>query len=172
MCMRSVNATVTPYEEVIFSKDGLQVLACKNPFGTIIAEKSEDGLYSIGNFNVVTDINLLGTKNENNKADNVLERKGCMEVMILITKCEPSKQGLEKKSSALLDKFDVDTAKLPIDESCLPFLNYQRITNVGTVKLSAENALGDYVIKVVTKRKEDDDTAYRIQSLYRLTVKA
>lgn len=158
MCMKYLNATTCCYESVTLK--GEKPISFNRPFNRIIATKQVDGTFAISGFSIVTQMSLLGTNTEANKAVNIIEQQGCIDVIIRLTKCDVD---AEKQLARDLDIFKINIKEMSnqIDRACYSFLNYTRITEISDVKLDA--GIGNYVIKVLVKNEVDDN--YTIQTM-------
>lgn len=163
MCMKYVNATTYCYESVIKENDN--PVSFNKPFNGVVAIKHSDGSFSIGGFKIVTQISLLGTNTQSNKEFNIIEKKGALDVVIRLTKCD---QNEENQLGRDLDAFTIDLQKMSsqLDQACYQFLNYTRITEVSGINLVL--GIGNYVLKVLVKDSEDEN--YTIQTMSRLKV--
>lgn len=162
MCMKYVNATAICYANVVQEK-GHPVLF-ETPFNELITIM--DGkLRKTGPFFVVTQINVIGTNNEDHKKENILEQGEILDVIIRLTRRSSEDA---KRVCVDLDSFSIDLSEsnVNIETACYRFLNYPRITAVDDLVL--DGGLGSYVIKVLVKRSTDEK--YTIQSMTGLTI--
>lgn len=166
MCMKFINVAVSCYQSV--AQVDNSIISLNAPFDRIIPD-SENSLVSIGNFFVVTHINLLGTNDEKNKIYSVLEKGENLDVIVRLTKCDIDENNQRYRD---LDCFTIDLQdeenKKNIHRACFPYFNYKRITKIEPFKLPLGTGL--YVIKVLVKESSQGEDDYTIQSMSHLLV--
>lgn len=166
MCMKYTNIAVSCYQSVAMLDNSIVSLNC--PFDKITIEPNDD-VVSIGNFFVVTHINLLGTNDEKNKSHSVLEKGENLDVIVRLTKCDIDENNQRYID---LDCFTVDLQseenRKNIHRACFSYFNYKRITKIEPIKLPL--GTGTYVIKVLVKESSQEDTNYTIQSMSHLSI--
>ena len=165
--MKYVNTTASLYKSVTLSPNN-EILSYDAPFSVIQSEKKQSGI-SIGNFVVITQIDLIGTNKAEAHRENPLVQRAKLDFIIRLTKCD------KEKSNRLgfdLDAFTIDLNEMEqkrlIHKACFDFFNYTQITNVGGISLP--KGTGKYVIKVLVKEHEKDDKSYTIQSMTHLMI--
>ena len=113
----------------------------------------------------MTNIDFLGTNNEEHKNENPLESKRTLDFIIRITTCD-NKQNIGYD----IDSFSVDLREMrktnQINRACFDFLNYTRTTKIDNLDLPG--GTGKYVIKVLVKDSEEKD--YTIQTMSQLMI--
>lgn len=164
MCMKYINANAMCFKSLTMN-DG-KIISYNAPFTGIRANRDAEEL-TIENFIIVTAINILGTNNEDKKIENPLEQGETIEFIIRLTKCDRIE---ENRIGVDLDKFSLDLQKMKennqINTACFDFLDYTRIINVKS--LSLPGGTGKYVIKILTKRKSEDE--YSVQAMTPLEI--
>lgn len=164
--MKYTNVAISCYQSVAMLDSSIVSLSC--PFDKITVDPKED-VVSIGNFFVVTHINLLGTNDEENKHYSILEKGENLDVIVRLTKCDIDENNQRYID---LDCFTVDLQdeenKKNIHKACFSYFNYKRITKIEPIKLPL--GIGTYVIKVLVKESSQEDTKYTIQSMSHLSV--
>lgn len=163
MCIKYINTNTALFKNV--TKNNSDVTGFLEPFDCIIAD-CIDNVVSIKDFNIVTYINLMGSKNKN--VDNILTDGKTLQVCIRLTKCT---QNSNECLSIDLDTFEIETknSKNIIYDACVPYLNFTRITAVDDIKLDIDNPRGSYVIKTLVKTNNSEK--YTVQSIYHLEIK-
>ena len=159
MCMQYINANIALFREI--SKNKNEVISLIDPFKSIIADRK-----IISEFAIVSYITLMGSNKK--KANNILDRRGKLEVCIRLTKCTLEDS---ERISYDLDKFVIDTedeANFVYEDACVPYLNYKRISNIGKIEINLDNPQGSYVVKILVK--EPNETKYTVQSLHHLEI--
>lgn len=166
--MKYVNATVGCYKNVEIINDSIASISV--PFDRVVSFKSNDKIY-IGNFFVVTDINILGTRKDSPNRDSILDKGNNLSVTIRLTKCDSDENNRRYKD---LDVFVIDLEeekrKNNIHKACFKFLNYKRFTEIEPFALPLGS--GAYVIKVIVSEinKEGEKGKETIQSMNYLRV--
>lgn len=164
MCVKYVNASARCFKSITSKENN--VMSYDIPFVSIRSNNDENGVY-INDFVIVTSIDFLGTNNEDNKKENLLENKKIVDFIIRLTKCS-SKE--EERIGYDLEEFSINLEEMyeknKVNTACYDFLNYTRTTNVE--KLYLPGGLGKYVIKVLIK--DSEDTKYSIQTISQLMV--
>lgn len=158
MCMKNVNVTTCCYKNVT-TKDNL-VISYNEPFTGLVLNRNQDCKVTTGAFVVVTQINIMGTNNEEHKQQNPMEQRSSIEFVIRLTKRDKDP---EKQLGVDLDSFTINLKELEgsIDQACYPFLNYTRVTKINDLELVS--GPGHYVIKVMVRDSSDEKLI--IQSL-------
>lgn len=159
MCMQYINANIALFREI--SKNKNEDISLVDPFKRIIADRK-----TISEFAIVSYITLMGSNKK--KANNILDRRGKLEVCIRLTKCTLEDS---ERISYDLDKFVIDTedeANIVYEDACVPYLNYKRISNIGKIEINLDNPQGSYVVKILVK--ELNETKYTVQSLHHLEI--
>ena len=84
--------------------------------------------------------------------------------------CKLSKT-IEHRFEASLTTFDIDLASEDIitQQACVPYVMYEKILKVKRLQLPENHELGNYVIKVRVKIKEDAEK-WNLQSIYPLRI--
>lgn len=166
MCMRYVNATARCYDSVL-TRDNT-ILSFSGPFNRIVGQE-RDGKVYIPSFSILTEIAIMGTAKEDNKALNPVESGKTLHFTLRLTKCDKDP---EKQMGLDLEKFEIDLKGLNeqgcLSVACYPFYNELRVTRVNGI-LFPEFDTGKYVLKVLvneTGNPKDD----MIQSMSAFTV--
>ncbi len=167
MCKKYVNANLTCFESVVL-ENGVP-LAFRNPFDEISAKKSVGGVYQIGGFRILSNINILGTADLEKQKDHILyQENGVLDFTIRLTKCDTDVNG---RFYYDLDSFSLNIAELrenhQIDGACFDFVNYARITEVPNFTVDKS---GSYVIKLLIKENTEDKPT--VQFIRKFFVKA
>lgn len=165
MCMKYINANICCYKSI--TKASGNLVSLNAPFDTIsVCDANNNNEKVIGSFYINTQINILGTSKLEKMNDNILYRRGTLEVVIRLTKCDKDEN---KRICCDLDSFEIDLSKNEdeILKACFEYFNYTRITNVKSLVLPG--GTGDYVIKVLVK--EASDKEFTIQSMSYFCVK-
>lgn len=163
MCMKYVNASAKCYKSITVADNS--VVSYDIPFTSI---RHDDGVsMSIGKFAIVTNIDFLGTSNEQHRSENPLESRRTLDFIIRLTKCDAEKG---KRLGFDLDAFSINLSEMydndQVNMACFGFLNYTRTTNVDKIVLPG--GTGKYVIKILIKDSTEDD--YTIQSMSQLVI--
>ena len=167
MCMRYVNATARCYESVL-TRDSKTIVSFSDPFDSIKGN-FQDGKMCVPKFSILTEIRIVGTAKEENKAINPIESGKVLHFTLRLTKCDknPKEQmGLD------LEKFDIDLKSLRetnrLSIACYPFYDELRVTRVNGIVFPKFDT-GKYVLKVLVNDtgSPDDDI---IQSMTPFTV--
>ena len=128
----------------------------------------------IGDFNIVTNINALGSiedisryEEEGFEIPKALLNEDKLYVKIRLMKC--ASNDAEEVKCLDLDDFEIDISELPVQNCAeVPFFSYNRITYVEKIGLMPDDIYGDYVIKVLVKTKEEEK--YMIQGMSLLKI--
>lgn len=164
MCMKYVNANASCYKSITTYND--RYLSYDAPFESIPAVSGNEDECYVDDFKIITNINFLGTNNDQFKADNVLVQREKLNVMVRVTKCAAAEQD---RLCLDLDKYDIDLSEYHkkglISHACFDFLDTTRITNVNRLRFPGT---GKYVIKILIKKDSDSD--YSIQSMSKLII--
>ena len=164
MCMKYVNASVRCYKSITSAENN--VMSYNIPF-TSIRHDNIGAQVAITKFVIVTNIDFLGTNNEEHKTENPLESRDTLDVIIRLTKCTNDDS---KRIGYDLDCFSIDLAEIyeadQVNKACFDFLNYTRTTNIDQIELPG--GLGKYVIKILIKNSKEEK--YTIQSMLQLII--
>ncbi len=164
MCMKYVNASARCYKSITLVDNN--IMSYDIPFISIRHDNIGTQI-AISKFSIVTSIDLLGTSNEEHKAENPLESKRTLDFIIRLTKCCSDDN---KRIGYDLDHFSINLADIyeteQVGKACFDFLNYTRTTNID--RLDLPGGLGKYVIKILIKDSEDKN--YTIQAMSQLIV--
>lgn len=160
MCMKYVNTNVQCFSSVATSILG------HTGFSAIIesvkAEKNDEK-YIIGGFNIVTFVNIRGTRGKNNTENNSLDRKDTLKFLIRLTKLDSDP---EKQLSYDLKEFEIDLSDHKnLRHACFDYVERIEITEVD--RLSLEEP-GRYVIKILVK--ENSQKYYNVQMVHPIDV--
>lgn len=162
MCKKYVNASARCYKSITLINNN--IISHNIPFEGIRHDENINGI-SINNFFIMTNIDFLGTNNEEHKNENPLESKRTLDFIIRITTCD-NKQNIGYD----IDSFSVDLREMrktnQINRACFDFLNYTRTTKIDNLDLPG--GTGKYVIKVLVKDSEEKD--YTIQTMSQLMI--
>lgn len=164
MCMQNVNVVTKLYKKTYNSDEQYYY---NEAFDTIVA-KTIDGNKYIEDFIISIAFNLLGTNNEDKKEENIVETKG--KLFVDVKMCKLSKLP-EHQVNTTLTTFEIDLSSDDIisQKACVPYVMFDKILNVKRIKLPDTGELGNYVIKVRVKAKEDADK-WNLQSIYPLRI--
>lgn len=164
MCMKYVNASARCYKSITSIENN--VMSYDIPFISIMHDNDTAGV-AISKFAIVTNIDFLGTNNENHKCNNPLENKRTLDFIIRLTKCSIEEN---ERIGYDLDSFSINLAEMyktnQVNKACFDFLNYTRTTKID--KLELPGGVGKYVIKILVKDSEEKD--YTIQAMSQLIV--
>lgn len=167
MCMKYVNATTRCYRSML--QDGQnRILSLHNPSTTFIGHE-ENGLVSVKDFSIQTEVTIMGTANEKKQNDNPISRGDTLHFTLRLTKCDIDP---EKRVGLDIDQFDIDIKSLSeqgrLSYACFPFYTIMRVTNVRKIEFPSFDT-GKYVLKVLVRatNNPEDDT---IQSMCEFTV--
>lgn len=164
MCKKYVNVSTRCYKSITTIENS--VISYNAPFTIIRHEDCGEGV-AISDFAIVTDIDFLGTNNEEHKKENPLESRKKLDFIIRLTKCSLDER---ERIGYDLASFSIDLNELYeaglVNKACFGFINCTRTTNVD--KLELPGGLGRYVIKVLIKDSEDKE--YTIQAMSQLNV--
>ena len=166
MCKKYVNANLTSFESIVSENE--TPLVFRNPFDEIKAQKNVDGSYQINSFQILSNINILGTDDISKKQDHILYRaNGELDFIIRLTKCD---RDPDKRFYFDLDEFTINIKELrdahQVDGACFDFANYARITKVLSF---AVDCPGTYVVKLLIK--ENTEEQYSVQFIRKLVIK-
>lgn len=164
MCIQNVNVITKLYKKTYVPEEQCYY---NEIFDTIVA-KTIDGSKYIEDFIISISFNLLGTTNEDKKKDNIVETKG--KLFVDVKMCKLSKDP-KKQTNSTLTTFEIDLSSNDIisQKACVSYIMFDKILKVKKLKLPDSNELGNYVIKVRLKTKENADK-WNLQSLYPLRV--
>lgn len=161
MCMKYVNVNVCCFDDINNNLLNLGRMTFTSMLESVRAKEKNDK-FVIGGFNIVTFINIRGTRDGNN-SDNPLDSNKKLDFKIRLTKLdvEPSKQ-----LSYDLKDFSVDLSnKVSARHACFDYKEHIEIVNVDTITLDSKGA---YVIKVLVK--EDSEDLYNVQMIHPLYI--
>ena len=160
MCMKYINTNVQCFSAS--NKGLLENIAFSSILESVKSEQKEDK-FVVGGFNIVTFINIRGTKSGENE-NNPLDTGKKLNFKIRLTKL--SKNSDEQMSYDLKD-FDIDLSDKNNNRmACFGYTERIEITKVDDLVL---NDIGEYVIKVLVKY--DKEELYDVQMLHPLTIK-
>lgn len=165
MCLKNVNTITRFYDEIVYNSN---TVAYINQFDHVCVKYDEDNKPYIGDFFIVTDVNLLGTKKPELSNYNFIEKGDVVEFKIRLTKVNPEP---EKQYTWDLDSFEIDT-KEDFNEACVKYHNSTRITNIKKISLRTDdNFIGEYVVKVLIRKKNcSDNDKWNVQSIMLLVI--
>lgn len=161
MCMKYVNVNVCCFDDINNNFLNLGRTTFTSMLESVKSKERNDK-FIIGGFNIVTFVNIRGTRDGNN-SNNPLDSDKRLDFKIRLTKldAEPSKQ-----LSYDLKDFSVDLSnKVSTHHACFDYKEHIEIVNVDTITLDSKGA---YVIKVLVK--EDSDNLYNVQMIHPLYV--
>lgn len=166
MCKKYINANLISFESIISENE--TPLVFRNPFDEIKAQKNSDGTYQIDGFQILSNINILGTDDKDKQKNHILYRdNGALNFIIRLTKCDKDP---EKRFYYDLDEFTISIKDLrnahQVDGACFDFVNYARITKVLGF---AVDCPGTYVVKLLIK--ENTEESYSVQFIKKLSIK-
>lgn len=164
MCMKYINANAMCFKSVIIENN--QIVSFTAPFNAMKSVNDEEGI-STDDFAIVTQIDILGTNNSENKTENPLESGRTLDFKIRLTKLDRIE---ENRLGFDVDNFSIDLTEMKenkrTEKACFEFFNYTRMTQINKLHLPA--GTGRYVIKVLVKYAEDEE--YQIQSMTGLSI--
>ena len=163
MCKRSVNAISRLYDFVSLGDCSIGESLYQNQFDTIKVLKDENGTPYIGNFSIVSDINLLGTSKDSERSTNYIESNTVAKFKIRLTKIS---EDANRQYSWDLDHFEIEPSSLK-QKACVDFLNFTKVTHINRILLKADDYIGRYVIKILL---QDDNEKWIVQSISNLFV--
>lgn len=152
MCMKYVNANVQCFDSVTNNIFNLGRTGFSSILDSVKA-KEKNGKYYIGDFNIVTFLNIRGTKGGDNLSNPVDAQKKLI-FRVRLTKLD---EDSEKQLSYDLKDFEVDLSK-KVHQACFNYVERIEITNVGEICLDSKGA---YVIKILVK--EENATLFDVQ---------
>lgn len=167
MCMRYVNATARCYDSVL-TRDNNTIVSFSGPFDRIEGTY-QNGKVCVPKFSILTEIAIIGTAKDENKAINPVESGKTLHFTLRLTKCD---KDLERQMGLDLEKFDIDLKSLKengrLSVACYQFYSELRVTRVNGI-VFPEFDTGKYVLKVLVNDtgNPDDDI---IQSMTSFTV--
>lgn len=179
MCMPNLSAILRLYGGVLRAesdKDNIEALV--KPFSSIEAstetyEKTGDIVYCIGPFSIFTRFCFMGAskdKDENKPSYNILEKRGCLEVKIRLTKLDENCN--QVGFSDLVDfEIDLNDEKNKIHVACSrEFFNCSHESSFEKMQLPFD--YGKYVVKVLVREKGNDEhkDIHFIQAIYPLEI--
>ena len=169
MCKKNVNAVTRLYDYVEIGSDALGRSLLQNQFDTICVQYESFEKPFIGGFYIVSQINLLGTSNEEEKASNAVSNETTLEFKIRITKVCLEKS---KQYSWDVDTFEIDLSKEKVYNACVPFVNYTKISKISKIYLEPDDFDGEYVVKILVRDKTlSNDEKWVVQGISNLFVK-
>lgn len=150
MCMKYVNAIVSPYGSISVTEGHLASLNA--PLASIPCQDKE-GTLCIGGFYVVTGLTFLGTSNKEHEGQNPIAQGDTIDITIRLTMCD---EEFQERPYIDLDSFSVNLEdareKGLIQKGDIEFYEYTRITTVNQNIALPKNAKpGRYVLKVIVK---------------------
>lgn len=159
MCMKYINAIITPYASATINNG--TILSLNAPLRTVRGIIGNDGKAYIKGFDVVTDLTFLGTANEAHYEVNPVQAGATIDVIIRLTRCAAK---IEDRRYIDLDTFSVDLSQVrkdgKMEHACFDYYNHTRITRVADRIQLPDNedgvpAFGSYVLKVIVHIKGD-----------------
>lgn len=157
MCMKYINAIVTPYASALSTPEGA-IVTLHAPLGAVRCRDIKDGKAALEDFAVVTDLNFLGTTDEAHKKENPLEQGKKIGFIIRLTKCSSEVEG---RKYVDLDSFVIDLAEVKdkgwANKACFDYYNYTRLTKIPEdirwipVDNEGRPMTGSYVLKVIVE---------------------
>lgn len=164
MCKKNVNAVIRCYKSV--STMDNHIMSYDIPFTSIKHDDVEDTM-TISDFNIVTNIDFLGTNNIEHKKNNPLEKRKKIDFILRLTKCSSDES---KRIGYDLDTFSIDMKEMydsaQVNTACFDFLNCTRTTKVDS--LGIPGGTGKYVLKLLIKY--EDEKEYTIQAMTSLVI--
>lgn len=161
MCMKYVNVNVCCFDDINSNILNLGRTTFTAMLDSV-KSKEKNGKFFIGDFNIVTFINVRGTKT-GNKSDNPLDAGQRLDFKVRLTKLDsdPSNQ-----LSYDLTNFSVDLSqKESLHHACFAYKEHVEITSVDSLSLESKGA---YVIKILVK--ESSKELYDVQMIHPLYV--
>ena len=157
MCVRYVNATISLYGTIL--ANNAEITGFLNPMCSFIAKEEADK-FSLGNFSIVTQISLLGSRDG---ISSLLNQRKTISVFLVLSK---TTDGDNKE----LDRFDIDLEKEQIlNYSRIEYYNMCRISNFTDFKISRYKGKGEYVINVLIKEKDSNESP-SVQAMFPITI--
>lgn len=160
MCMKYINTNIQCFD-----------ITTKDLFGNVgfssilesVKSKQIDDKFLIDGFNIVTFINIRGTKSESNP-NNPVDMKKKLSFRIRLTKLSENE---EEQISYDLNDFDIDLSdEAIIKKACFKYTERIEVTTIDNLTLDKN---GSYVIKVLVK--ESDKKLYDVQMLHPLFIR-
>lgn len=170
MCMKNVNAVARLYNEVEIRNNPNRISTFKNQFDIISAKFNKENNPYIGDFYIVSEVNLLGTANQEDSETNIVEQRKKVKFKVRITKLSNEN---DKQYSWDVDEFVIDTSKegLIIKGACVPYINFTKVSEVNRIQLTPNDYSGEYVIKILLKTSDlPEEANWIVQSISRLSV--
>lgn len=159
MCMRYVNTNVQCFDSI--SKSLLGHIGFSSLLNAVKAKEVCEQVL-VETFNIVTFINIRGSKNGDNP-DNPIDAKSKLEFCVRLTKLDKDP---EKQLSYDIDKFCIDLSdETQLKKSCFYYSERIEITEVKDLVL---NSKGNYVVKILVKQQNDEK--YQVQMTHPLLV--
>lgn len=170
MCMKNVNATSKLYDYVEFGDGETGNSIFQNQFDVIVAKFDENRHPYIGNFYVVSDINMLGTTSEADQSENIINAKKNVEFKIRVTKISSD---ANSQYSWNIDTFSIDLSEEGmIHDACVPYANFTKVSKVTKIQLKPNDYCGNYVVKILIRTSTNsNDNLWVVQSISHLSVK-
>ncbi len=170
MCMKNVNAVARLYNEVEMGNNPNRVSTFKNQFDIISAKFNNENNPYIGDFYIISEINLLGTAVQEDKETNIVEQQKKAKFKVRITKISDER---DRQYSWDVDEFEIDTSKdgLIIEGACVPYVNFTKVSEVNKIQLTPNDYSGEYVIKILLEsQNSSEERPWIVQSISRLSV--
>lgn len=159
MCVQYVNTNVQCFNTI---KRGLLWDTGFSSILSSVKAEEKDNKFVIGDFSIVTFINIRGTQDENN-TNNPLVKKSKLSFRIRLTKVDKDPQ---KQLSYDIKDFDIDLSdRSKIHSACFDYLERIEITNIEKLVLESKGA---YAIKILIKDETED--LYNIQMVHPIYV--
>lgn len=160
MCMKYVNSNIQCFDNT--TKDLFGNIGFSSILESVKSEQNDDK-FIIDKFNIVTFINIRGTKSESN-SNNPVDMKKKMNFRIRLTKLSENE---DEQISYDLKDFDIDLSdESIIKKACFKYAERIEVTTVNKLELESK---GSYVIKILVKY--DEDNLYDVQMLHPLYIK-
>lgn len=164
MCKKNVNAIIRCYKSITTVDNN--IMSYDIPFKSI-KHDTNSSIMSVSDFNVVCQIDFLGTADDSHKKNNPLENKATLDFILRLTKCSSDES---KRLGYDLDNFSIDLNQMyqasQVDTACFDFLNCIRTTRVDRLELPG--GTGKYVLKLLIKDATEDE--YSIQTMSSLII--
>lgn len=161
MCMKYINVNVQCFESVSNSILGLGRTTFSSMIGSV-KSKEKHGKYIVDDFNVVTFVNIRGTKDAKNP-ENPLDSGKKMCFRVRLTKLDEKE---ENQLSYDLKDFEIDLSdKKLIHHACFDYVERTEIVKVEDLVLESQGA---YVIKVLVK--DENEEKFNVQMTHPLYI--
>lgn len=162
MCMKNVNAIISTYGEVS-NQD--TIFSLSRPFDMIVPSIENEKICT-PEFCLYTEIQLLGTNQEKDKKENLINTKTNVRVLIRATK---KASGVEENFiSSILDSFVITVTDSSIShDACIEYITSKKLTKVDLATAFGNDfEYGVYVIKVLLQpQNAQDKNIWNLQAL-------